>query len=296
MDFKLLRVFQAVVEAGGFSAAQNELNVGLAAISKQISDLEIRIGMRLCTRGREGFHLTEEGKLVYQAAIELFASVDTFRDRISSAQHELIGDLSVGVIDNTMSDESSPLIAALRTMHDNAPKVRLRLHASQLDEIERAVVEGRLSVGIVPVYQRREEFDYVELYEELSHAYCAIGHPLFDVDEHELSIDSLRHHPVVNHRYAIHRDKASFVNDDSQSASASQVEAVAMLILTGRFIGFLPEHFARTLIRNGQLRALRPDLIQLCTPFNLILRQNAPRSPLVKAFAQALGVDLKRVV
>jgi hypothetical protein len=41
---------------------------------------------------------------------------------------------------------------------------------------------------------------------------------------------------------------------------------------------------------------LRPDLIHLSTPFNLILRQNAPRSPLVKAFAQALGVDLKRVV
>lgn len=296
MDFKLLRVFQAVVEAGGFSAAQNELNVGLAAISKQISDLEIRIGMRLCTRGREGFHLTEEGKLVYQATIELFASVDSFRDRISSAQNELIGDLSIGVIDNTMPDKSSPLIASLRKMHDEAPKVRLRLHASQLDEIERGVVEGRLSLGIVPVYQRREEFDYFELYEEPSHAYCAVGHPLFDLDDKALDVDSLRHCQVINHRYAIHRDKASFVNYDSQSASASQVEAVAILILTGRFVGFLPAHYAHHLVRDGQLRALRPDLIHLNTPFNLILRHNAPRSPLVKAFAQALGVDLKRVV
>ena len=105
LDFKLLRVFKAVVEAGGFSAAQNELNVGLAAISKQISDLEIRLGMRLCTRGREGFRLTEEGRLVYQASIDLFASVDSFRDRLSSAQNELIGDLSIGVIDNTLQDK-----------------------------------------------------------------------------------------------------------------------------------------------------------------------------------------------
>ena len=116
LDFKLLKVFKAVVEAGGFSAAQNELNVGLAAISKQISDLEIRIGMRLCTRGREGFHLTEEGRLVYQASIDLFASVDNFRDRLSSAQNELIGDLGVGVIDNTISDVNSPLVAALREL------------------------------------------------------------------------------------------------------------------------------------------------------------------------------------
>lgn len=293
LDFKLLRVFKAVVEAGGFSAAQNELNVGLAAISKQISDLEIRLGMRLCTRGREGFCLTEEGRLVYQASLDLFASVDSFRDRLSSAQNELIGDLSIGVIDNTLQDTQSPLINALRTLHDDAPKVRLRLHAAQLDDIERGVQEGRLSLGIVPVYHRREEFDYFALYEEVSSAYCSAAHSLFDAEPSQIDVGVLRGYEVVNHRYAIHGDKANFVTLDAQSASASQVEAVAMLVLTGRFIGFLPDHFAAHLVRDSRLRALRPDLITIRTPINLILRRNVPRSPLVKAFAAALGLDLK---
>jgi DNA-binding transcriptional LysR family regulator len=288
-------VFKAVVEAGGFSAAQNELNVGLAAISKQISDLEIRIGMRLCTRGREGFCLTEEGKLVYQASIDLFASVDSFRDRLSSAQNELIGDLNIGVIDNTVSDFHSPLIAALRKLHDEAPKVRLRLHAAQLDEIERGVVEGRLIVGIVPVYQRREEFDYFPLYEERSLVYCARGHGLFDVAAEQIDGEVLSQYEVINHRYAIHNDKARFVNYSSQAPGASQVEAVAMLILTGRFIGFLPEHYAAPLVSNGTLRALCPQTISISTSLSLILRHNTPRSPQVKAFAAALGVDLKAI-
>jgi DNA-binding transcriptional LysR family regulator len=120
-----------------------------------------------------------------------------------------------------------------------------------------------------------------------------VGHPLFEADDSALSIDSLRAFDIVNHRYAIHRDKASFVNSDSQSASASQVEAVAMMILTGRLFCFLTELYTRNLIRDGLLRALRPDLIFLRTPVNLILRHNAPRSPLVKAFARALGVDLR---
>lgn len=291
LDFKLLRVFKAVVEAGGFSAAQNELNVGLAAISKQISDLEIRIGMRLCTRGREGFGLTEEGKLVYQASIELFASVDSFRDKLSSAQNELIGDLGVGVIDSTLPDLSSPLVAALKKLHTDSPKIRLRLQVSQLDEIERGVVEGRLAVGIVPVYQRREEFDYFPLYEEKAYAYCAVDHPLFEA--RDITPDVLRLYEVVNHRYAIHRDKAHFINHDSQSASAIQVEAVAILILTGRFLGFLPEHYATPLVREGRLRVLCPEEVHLSTAFNLILRHNAPRSPMVKAFVTTLGVDLK---
>ncbi|PWE37876.1 LysR family transcriptional regulator [Pseudomonas prosekii] len=293
LDFKLLKVFKAVVEAGGFSAAQNELNVGLAAISKQISDLEIRIGMRLCTRGREGFHLTEEGRLVYQASIDLFASVDNFRDRLSSAQNELIGDLGVGVIDNTITDPNSPLVAALKRLNDQSPKVRFQLQASQLDEVERGVVEGRLVAGIVPVYQKREEFDYYALYEERSEIYCALGHPLFEVPEAEISSQMLKDHECVNHRYAIHRDKLNFARYDSFSASATQVEAVALLIKTGRFIGFLPQHYAATLVAQGQFRALRPELINIVTPFNLILRHNTVRSPLVKAFAQALGVDLK---
>ncbi|MFJ2709281.1 LysR family transcriptional regulator [Pseudomonas sp. NPDC087346] len=293
LDFKLLKVFKAVVEAGGFSAAQNELNVGLAAISKQISDLEIRIGMRLCTRGREGFHLTEEGRLVYQASIDLFTSVDNFRDRLSSAQNELVGDLGVGVIDNTISDPNSPLVAALKRLNEQSPKVRFQLQAAQLDEVERGVVEGRLVAGIVPVYQRREEFDYYPLYEERSQVYCAVGHPLFDMSEAQMSGDVLQDYECINHRYAIHRDKLNYARYDSFSASATQVEAVALLIRTGRFVGFLPEHYAAAMAAAGQLRAVLPERINIVTPFNLILRHNTVRSPLVKAFAQALGVDLK---
>lgn len=293
-DFKLLKVFKAVVEAGGFSAAQNELNVGLAAISKQISDLEIRIGMRLCTRGRDGFHLTEEGRLVYQASIDLFASFDNFRDRLGCAKNELIGDLGVGVIDNTISDDNSPLVAALKILNEQSPKVRLQVQATQLDEVERGVVEGRLVAGIVPVYQKREEFDYFELYDEVSHVYCAAGNPLFNMPDAQISCEVLKNYACINHRYAIHIDKLNFAKYDSYSATATQVEAVALLIKTGRFVGFLPQHYAAAMIDRGEFRAIRPDLISIVTSFSLILRHKTVRSPLVIAFAKALGVDLKR--
>ncbi|MBC3464022.1 LysR family transcriptional regulator [Pseudomonas sp. RW10S2] len=292
-DFKLLKVFKAVVEAGGFSAAQNELNVGLAAISKQISDLEIRIGMRLCSRGREGFSLTEEGQVVYQASIELFNSVDNFRDRISSAQNELIGELGVGAIDNTLSDRSSPLIAAIRQISSDHPKVRVRLNVAQLDEVERGVIEGRFIAGIVPLYQRREEFDYFEMYQEASALYCGEGHPLFARSDADIPLDSLREHNFVHHRYAMHTAKWQFFEQENNQTSATQVEAVAMLLLTGNFIGFLPCHYAQSLVSQGRLRVIHAEVVRLHTPFCLILRHNTPRSPLVKTFAQAMGVNLR---
>ena len=54
-DLRLLRVFAKVVEAGGFSAAQIELNVSQSTISTHMTALEQRLGMRLCERGRSGF-------------------------------------------------------------------------------------------------------------------------------------------------------------------------------------------------------------------------------------------------
>ena len=60
-DIRLLRIFRSVVECGGFSAAETVLGIGRSAISQQMSDLEQRLGLRLCQRGRAGFSLTEVG-------------------------------------------------------------------------------------------------------------------------------------------------------------------------------------------------------------------------------------------
>ncbi|MQY43730.1 LysR family transcriptional regulator [Epibacterium sp. SM1969] len=62
-DLKLLQVFAHVADAGGLSPAQYGLNMSLSAISAAISNLETRMGFRLCERGRGGFQLTEGGKL-----------------------------------------------------------------------------------------------------------------------------------------------------------------------------------------------------------------------------------------
>ena len=74
-DIRLLRLFRSVVECGGFSAAESVLGIGRSAISQQMSDLEQRLGLRLCQRGRAGFALTEEGREVYQSSLQLFGAL-----------------------------------------------------------------------------------------------------------------------------------------------------------------------------------------------------------------------------
>src|SRR6201994_2356029 len=70
-DIRLLRVFCAVVRCGGFAAAESELQLGLPSISRYIKDLETRLGVRLCRRGRVGFSLTEQGKQAYSSTLQV---------------------------------------------------------------------------------------------------------------------------------------------------------------------------------------------------------------------------------
>ena len=106
-DLKLLTVFIAVVENRGFSAAQAALNVGQSTISGYMADLETRLGMRLCNRGISGFELTEDGKVVYEVAKELFRSIDVASARIQAQSGALTGPLKIAIADALYSNPSS---------------------------------------------------------------------------------------------------------------------------------------------------------------------------------------------
>ncbi|RZL72640.1 MAG: LysR family transcriptional regulator, partial [Rhodococcus sp. (in: high G+C Gram-positive bacteria)] len=89
MDLRLLRVFKAVVECGGMSAAELELNIGTSTVSRHVKDLEQRLGLVLCRRGRAGFALTPEGERVHEELVRLLAAVDGFRDSVDDISARL---------------------------------------------------------------------------------------------------------------------------------------------------------------------------------------------------------------
>ncbi|HHF0382449.1 TPA: LysR family transcriptional regulator, partial [Pseudomonas aeruginosa] len=82
IDLRMLRTFCAIVEAGGFTAAQARLNTSLSRLSVLVRDLEVRLGYSLCRRGNGGFQLTEEGQELYDAALGLFSDIARFREQV----------------------------------------------------------------------------------------------------------------------------------------------------------------------------------------------------------------------
>ena len=79
VEISQLRVFKAVVTNGGFSAAQLELGLSPSTISGKMTELETRLGLSLCRRGRGGFFLTTDGQRIFEQTEGLFSALESFR-------------------------------------------------------------------------------------------------------------------------------------------------------------------------------------------------------------------------
>lgn len=274
MELKLLRVFKTVVESGGFSSAQYPLGISLASISKQISDLEVRLGMRLCTRGRDGFELSEEGEVVYRNTLSLFRTLEDFSDRIT-ASDEIVGELSIAIIDNTISDPKSPIVSALSQLHKRAPRVRVSLNITSLEEIEKGLQSGRFHCAVLPNYDtntstiRPDQFQKISLYDESSGLYCGLHHPAFD-DAERQTLKTLQGYRFVSHSYVSNEQRRQLISHFDSTSSATQVEAVAMLILSGVCVGVLPHHYAKPYVEQHRMTPLLATDYSLSTPIELV--------------------------
>lgn len=257
-DLRLLRVFRAVTEAKGFANAEPVLNIGRSTISAQMSLLEGRLGLRLCERGPGGFNLTEEGKQVYAASTRLFMALNDFRTEVDKTHGQEY--LNVAIIDNTITDEASPIIAALSRYAVTYPNVHMRIHTLPPDEIEERVSMGRVDIGFIPLHGVNPGLQYDHVHSEKNQLYCGKGHTWFDngapADLFDDPKNELRH---VSHGYK-HAPLGKVANFGlSHDATAFSVEGIALLIMTGAYIGFLPVHYASLWTERQEMRPIHPD-------------------------------------
>ncbi|WP_299951416.1 LysR family transcriptional regulator [uncultured Ruegeria sp.] len=291
----LLYVFSAVVEARGFSAAQISLNVSASTISRQISDLETRLGMRLCQRGRKGFRLTDKGEIVYSASQKLFASLEHFGEVVDGTRGKLVGRLSVAAIDNWAFNDDAPIVGALGELTRIAPDVSVEVHSLAPDDIEIAVQDGQVSVGVGVFHKHKPGLIYELLGTEKIGLYCAQGHPLYEAAT-RAEVERLL--PEANYckRAYLNEDQVAPISIGLRSnASAHQIEGIAILVLTGGYIGYLPESFANIWVREGRMRSVGDGLYDLKSEIKLVRKRGEDPNLLGKTFIQLLKDASSRV-
>jgi len=285
---RLLRIYKAVVESGGFSAAEVELNISRPAISLAISELESLLNMRICNRGRAGFALTEQGEEVYDATLQLLGGLENFRARINAINTDLKGELNIGITDNMVTVPQMRITRALAALKARGPEVVINIRMIPPKDIESGVLDGQLLVGVVSEQRSLPGLNYFPLYDEQSLLYCSNEHPLFDHDNSALSDNELSQYDAVLPAYPQSAEIKQQQALLKASASSTDREGIAFLILSGSYIGFLPTHYAKQWLREGRIKAIQPEKRSFTTHYTAITRKGARNNLIRDAFMEEL--------
>lgn len=126
-----MRVFQKVIDEGGFAAAARALDMSPAVVTRLVADLEDHLGTRLLHRSTRRLSLSVAGEAYLQRLRAILQDIDE-ADRVASSQtHELGGVLRVLAPPVLASHVLAPLIAGFRQLY---PKILLNIEVASFKE------------------------------------------------------------------------------------------------------------------------------------------------------------------
>jgi len=148
MDLLLhFRAFVRVAELGGFSAAARALNASQPAISRQVADLEARLGARLLHRSSTGVALTEEGRAFLDAARVALDAADGAVSAVGALRGEVAGDVRLGTPLGFGRLHVIPRIGALMARH---PALSIDLvMADAFGDLVTEGLDATIRIGVV---------------------------------------------------------------------------------------------------------------------------------------------------
>lgn len=132
IEHDLLRVFVAVVDYGGFTAAAQVLNRTQAAVSLQIKRLEETLQVALLQHPRREVKLTRQGEILLTYARRMINLND---EALSAVRGDSVaGRVRIGAINNYASGILPPLLAKFCAQN---PEVQIEVHTGVAADMER---------------------------------------------------------------------------------------------------------------------------------------------------------------
>jgi DNA-binding transcriptional LysR family regulator len=288
VDIRLLRVFRAIAESGGLAAAERELDIGRSTISRHLQDLETRMGVTLCSRGRAGFALTPEGEQIYAAAVRLLANIESFRSEVNEVGETLAGNLSLAFFDKLATNPEAKIAAAIKLLDERAPDITLEIFTEPLNTIEQGLIDGRYQLGIAPQHQLAAPLEYEDLFGEQMFLHCGQEHPLFKLSAEEIGATDLGKFHYAGLGYRSPNMDTSHLLGLNRRATVYDQESIATLILSGAYIGFLPDHYAWSFVQQKKMRRIAAETHRYDVQFAAIYRGTPRPARITAAFLQCL--------
>jgi DNA-binding transcriptional LysR family regulator len=163
MDLRHVRTFVTVAEQGTVSKAALYLRVAQPALSRQISDLEAELGIRLFDRVRKRLVLTGEGEQLLADCRNILSAVDSLGERAQQFRRPDVGVLKVGATPQMIDGVFATF---LHRYAERFPNVQIKLSEAVGPDLSAKVERGEVHLGISllqAVQAENHEFEFFPL-------------------------------------------------------------------------------------------------------------------------------------
>ncbi|WP_309472531.1 MULTISPECIES: substrate-binding domain-containing protein [Rhodobacterales] len=192
----------------------------------------------------------------------------------SRSATSLTGTIRLGLYDQSSANPDAHIHDAIATFDKVAPRVKIELSFDTLTALENGVFGGKLDLAVVPVFLPNTALKIERLYAETMRLYCGKGHEMFGQDTANIA----PHEILSSHKYAGYAFNSPNMQAGNRlnlirAANVKDEEALALLVQSGRYIGFLADHYAEN--SGGQERywPLFPTRLSYDVQFAAIYRQ-----------------------
>lgn len=145
VEIRHLRYFLAVAEAGSFSRAADRLGISQPNVSQQMRDLELGLRVSLFQRRGKRILLTSAGSIFQEHARRILNQIENLLQEVTIEPGQMRGALHLGVVPILNVALIPPLLGMFSATH---PSVSLTVEEISSTEIETAIEEGRMDVGL----------------------------------------------------------------------------------------------------------------------------------------------------
>lgn len=290
MDIRVLHYFVTIVQTKSISNAAQSLHVTQPTLSRQIRDLEEELETILFYRGSREIQLTEDGRYLYNRAIEILALVSKTENSIRRTD-SISGDLYIGAAE-TQSFEI--LARAVQELTTTYPETRVHLRSGNADFVQEYLDQGLFDLGVTfgPFDDRK--YSHLNIPNQDSWGVLVPkNHPLTAVENPSLQ-DAIAYPLIVSAQSNIDFRDLAGIGDYRIVATYNLLYNASLLVRTGVGIalcldGIIPTYYDHSQLAFVPLTGGAQDSLQV------IWKNQGNQSPVAKAFMKILEELAKQV-
>ena len=285
--FKSIQVFQKVAEAHSFTKAGESLNLVPSAISRQISELEKWLGVRLINRTTRSINLTDDGRKYLDKMAEISSQVEGLRT-LGKDNAECVGQVKITAPMMIGQIVAPALLSTFKTAH---PKVSISL---TLMNRKVDIVEEGFDIAIRAGKLADASF-YARKIGNIAFKTVAAKTYLESRPALKTPKDLLAHNCIVNTALANSKrwqyrvgaqDKVIKVSGDIESNESA---CILSFTKSGLGVAMLPEFYLEEALASGELVEVLSEFIPEPLPLNIVYPSNKLQNPTINALIDFLS-------